>query len=88
MGSFGFRRPVSPPSINRSGLMARGLAYGTRTDEHVLNVPAGRMSAFPDDDDSFLRYAQREDAELSANSFVSRRLFGDYLEWITREAAR
>lgn len=80
--------PLRVVLINRSGLMARGLAYGTRTDEHVLNVPAGRMSAFPDDDDSFLRYAQREDAELSANSFVSRRLFGDYLEWITREAAR
>lgn len=80
--------PLRVVLLNRSGLMARGLAYGTRTDEHVLNVPAGRMSAFPDDDDSFLRYAQREDAELSANSFVSRRLFGDYLEAITREAAR
>lgn len=84
----GTTEPINVVLLNRSGLMARGLAYGTRTDEHVLNVPAGRMSAFPDDEDSFLRYAQRFDADVSANSFVSRRLFGDYLEWITREAAR
>lgn len=80
--------PIEVILLNRSGLMARGLAYGTRTDEHVLNVPAGRMSAYPDDEESFLRFAQREDAELSANSFVSRRLFGDYLEYLVREAAR
>lgn len=80
--------PIEVVLLNRSGLMARGLAYGTRTDEHVLNVPAGRMSAYPDDDDSFLRYAQAQDADVSANSFVSRRVFGDYLEWLTREAAR
>ncbi len=80
--------PLRVILLNRSGLMARGLAYGTRTDEHVLNVPAGRMSAFPDDEDSFLRYAQSVDPDVSANSFVSRRIFGDYLEWITREAVR
>jgi len=80
--------PIEVILLNRSGLMARGLAYGTRTDEHVLNVPAGRMSAYPDDDESFLRYAQSLDPEVSANSFVSRRIFGDYLEWLTREAVR
>lgn len=80
--------PIEIVLLNRSGLMARGLAYGTRTDEHVLNVPAGRMSAYPDDEESFLRYAQSQDAEVSANSFVSRRVFGDYLEWIVREAVR
>jgi uncharacterized NAD(P)/FAD-binding protein YdhS len=80
--------PIEVILLNRSGLMARGLAYGTRTDEHVLNVPAGRMSAYADDDDSFLRYARSRDADVSANSFVSRRVFGDYLEWLTREAAR
>lgn len=80
--------PLRVVLLNRSGLMARGLAYGTRTDAHVLNVPAGRMSAFPDDEDGFLRYARGVDPEISANSFVSRRIFGDYLEWITAEAVR
>ncbi len=80
--------PIEVILLNRSGLMARGLAYGTRTPEHVLNVPAGRMSAFTDDEGGFLRYAQQTDPEVSANSFVSRRIFGDYLDLQVREAAR
>lgn len=80
--------PIEIVLLNRSGIMARGLAYGTRTDRHVLNVPAGRMGAFPDDEGGFLRFAQRIDPDICANSFVSRRLFGDYLEWLLREAVR
>ncbi len=72
--------------INRSGLLARGLAYGTRSPDHVLNVPAARMSAFDDDDGHFLRYAQDRDATLQAGSFVRREIYGDYLEWTLREA--
>ena len=41
--------------INRSGLLARGVAYGTRSADHVLNVPAARMSAFEADEGHFLR---------------------------------
>jgi len=73
--------------INRSGQMARGVAYGTRTEAHVLNVPAGRMSAFPDDEESFLRFARKHDASLSGASFVPRRLYGEYLEALLAEAA-
>ncbi len=65
--------------VNRSGLMARGVAYGTRSAEHVLNVPAGRMSALPDDEESFVRFARRHDPTVKGGSFVSRRLYGDYL---------
>jgi uncharacterized NAD(P)/FAD-binding protein YdhS len=72
--------------VNRSGLLARGVAYGTRSDAHVLNVPAGRMSAFDDDEGHFLRFAQREDAALHAGSFVRRERYGKYLEWTLRSA--
>lgn len=65
--------------VNRSGLMARGVAYGTRTAEHVLNVPAGRMSALPGDEDSFVRFARWHDPTVTGGSFVARRLYGDYL---------
>ena len=33
-------RPLRLLLINRSGAMARGVAYGTRTLDHLLNVPA------------------------------------------------
>lgn len=72
--------------LNRSGLMARGVAYGTRTDTQLLNVPAARMSALPDDPDSFLRYAQGRDARVTGASFVPRRWFGDYLEQLLAQA--
>lgn len=80
--------PLQVVLINRSGLMARGIAYGTRTDSHVLNVPAGRMSAYPEQEDHFLRFAQRHDARVTSASFVPRRMFGDYLEWLLSDAAR
>ena len=39
--------------IERSGSFARGLAYGTTDRSHLLNVPAGKMGAFPDDHEHF-----------------------------------
>ncbi len=38
-------RPLRVVMVNRSGVMARGVAYGTNSPAHLLNVAAGRMSA-------------------------------------------
>ncbi|WP_020650632.1 FAD/NAD(P)-binding protein [Solimonas variicoloris] len=84
------RPPVTPLDVvlvNRSGLLARGVAYGTRTASHVLNVPAGRMGALPGEEDGFLRFAQRHDPKVGAGSFVARRTYGDYLESLLADAA-
>lgn len=84
------RPPVVPLTvilINRSGLMARGIAYGTRTEKHVLNVPAARMGATEDDPEEFLRFALRHDPRYTAGSFLPRRLYGDYLESLLADAA-
>jgi len=72
--------------VNRSGPLARGVAYGTRSAAHVLNVPAGRMSAFPDDPGHFFRFARGRDPSVAEGDFVPRSLYGDYLEWVLREA--
>lgn len=82
------KSPVHVVLLNRFGPMGRGVAYGTGLEAHVLNVPAGSMSAFDDDPDHFLRYAQRRDPELKADSFVSRRFYGEYLESVLQEAVR
>lgn len=66
--------------INESGRMARGLAYGTRSQAHVLNVPAGNMSALADDSADFLRYCRWSDPQVQPESFVCRQLYGAYLE--------
>lgn len=73
--------------INRSGPMARGVAYGTSSSRHVLNVPAGRMSAFPDDEEHFLRFVRTQIPEADGGTFAPRRLYGDYLAHTLSEAA-
>lgn len=72
--------------VNGSGRVARGMAYGTQSPEHTLNVPAGNMSAFDDAPNHFLDYARRHDARIDAGSFVSRGIYGDYLEWLLKQA--
>jgi uncharacterized NAD(P)/FAD-binding protein YdhS len=74
--------------INRSGAMARGLAYGTQSDHHVLNVPAGRMSAFEDDPESFVRFVRAGGVAADGGAFVSRHLYGAYLVCLLTTAAR
>ncbi len=72
--------------VNRYGPIGRGVAYGTRIEAHVLNVPAGGMSAIADDPDHFVRWARTLDDAIRADTFVSRRLYGEYLESVLREA--
>lgn len=72
--------------IERHGPFTGGVAYGTRCPAHTLNVPAGRMSAFPDDDDHFLAWMRRRDPAATGASFVPRLLFGQYLRQVLAEA--
>ena len=58
--------------------LARGLAYGTRNPEHLLNVRASNMSAYPDDLTHFQRWMGFSTAE-QANRFVPRLTYGQYL---------
>ncbi|HWZ84862.1 MAG TPA: FAD/NAD(P)-binding protein [Thermoanaerobaculia bacterium] len=77
--------PARVVLVNRFGPIGRGVAYGTRIEAHVLNVPAGGMSALQDDRDHFVRWARTRDDGIRAGSFVSRRLYGEYLESLLRE---
>jgi uncharacterized NAD(P)/FAD-binding protein YdhS len=59
---------------------ARGLAYGTTYACHLLNVQAGEMSAFPDDPEHFLNWAQRNCSGIvEPQSFLPRASYGEYL---------
>jgi len=78
--------PMTVYLLNGNGRIARGMAYGTQSREHTLNVPAGNMTAFGEDPDHFLRYAHEYDHGIAADSFVSRRMYGDYLEWLLNQA--
>jgi uncharacterized NAD(P)/FAD-binding protein YdhS len=66
--------------IDRGPALARGLAYGTDDAAHLLNVPAGNMSALADDPHHFLRHAQALDPGVQPQSFLPRAAYGAYLQ--------
>jgi uncharacterized NAD(P)/FAD-binding protein YdhS len=78
--------PLAVTLISRHPELGRGVAYGTQSPSHLLNVPAARMSLLPDDEGDFLRFAQARDASVGGGSFVPRRLYGEYLATRLQEA--
>lgn len=72
--------------IDRSENMAQGVAYGTSSPRHLLNIPVGNMSALADEADSFLRFCQGRLPNVTASAFVSRKLYGEYLTSLLGDA--
>ena len=68
--------------IEPRALMGEGAAYSTRDPAHLLNVPAGGMSAFGDDPGHFVRYLQSAASSPMddvAHRYVPRLEYGGYL---------
>jgi uncharacterized NAD(P)/FAD-binding protein YdhS len=89
--------PLSVTVVNSGQPLGRGVAYGTRRPEHLLNVVARNMSALADQPEHFLEwlgtrsdFADIPPAELR-EQFVPRRVYGDYLQalflWYARAFA-
>jgi len=75
--------------IERGPTFGRGLAYSTRLPEHLLNVRAGNMSAYPDRPTHFQDWLARETGKPSDPfSFAPRWIYGDYLQEELRAAAQ
>jgi uncharacterized NAD(P)/FAD-binding protein YdhS len=72
--------------FERGERLGRGLAYGTSSPDHLLNVPARLMSAWPDEPDHFLNWLRARDPAAQSGSFAPRRLYGEYLEESLRDA--
>jgi uncharacterized NAD(P)/FAD-binding protein YdhS len=65
--------------VERRGAIGEGLAYSTRESAHLLNVPAGRMSAWPDRPDDFVQWASRRFGECRPTDFLPRQWYGEYV---------
>jgi len=72
--------------LDRRGRFGPGLAYGEAQPQHMLNTPAGRMSAFADDPEHFTRWARARDPKVEGGSFLPRAEYGAYLRELLASA--
>jgi uncharacterized NAD(P)/FAD-binding protein YdhS len=81
-------KDVSIKLINSGHPLLSGVAYSTKHKEHLLNVPAGKMSAYNDQPDHFTNWllSKAEYKELISDpvsaAYVPRMLYGRYLDEI------
>jgi len=77
--------PLRVVIINGKRPFGRGTAYGTRRREHLLNVAARNMSAFPDHPNHFVDWLRSRSEfddvpdTVLRESFIPRQVYGDYL---------
>jgi len=72
--------------VDKSSIPGRGLAYSTQYNCHLLNVPAGNMSALDDDPGHFLRWARSNcGPAVHPESFVPRMAYGRYIGSLLEE---
>lgn len=67
--------------------LGRGVAYSTDCRLHLLNVPAGKMSALPEEPGHFVHWLEENTTEpFGPASFVPRSIYGDYVNAVAAEA--
>jgi uncharacterized NAD(P)/FAD-binding protein YdhS len=70
--------------INCNYPIAQGIAYSTGNYEHLLNVPAAKMSAFTNEPTHFINWLQTFEQPYSTVEFVPRSIYGKYLSAILK----
>lgn len=82
----GSRQPIEVNLVEKRSKVGRGVAFGSTRESHLLNVPAGRMGAFPDDVRHFHSWLTEKGHDFGPNDFVPRLLFGEYLRSVLTAA--
>jgi len=83
----GFRGRVTV--IEPRKRLGAGLAYSTSFIQHLLNVPAGKMSAFPKRPAHFLEWLRDNHwPDAKPDSLAPRKLYGEYLQEVLKQTLR
>lgn len=87
------KHPIEIMVIEKSESLG-GIAYNPYSNKHLLNVSTQKMSAFPDNPNHFLDWVMQQqefigkDKTLIANSYLPRKLYGNYLKDIWKETKK
>jgi len=81
-------RPLHLDWFSGTADAGRGVAYGTSSHRHLLNVRAASMGMFVSKPGGFLEYAQALDPAVKGSDFLPRRLYGDFLQSRVAEAVK
>jgi uncharacterized NAD(P)/FAD-binding protein YdhS len=66
-----------------------GLAYSTPSLRHLLNVPAGKISALPAQPDHFLNWLrENHDPSATEKTFAPRAVFGRYIQSLLKSTSQ
>nr|ADN14212.1 beta-lactamase domain protein [Gloeothece verrucosa PCC 7822] len=83
------KTPMIIKLIDRSPEPGKGIAYATPIKSHLLNVSAGKMSAYADQPDHFMEWLQQQNhPEIQSRSFAPRRLYGEYIQTTLEQALK
>ena len=80
--------PLRVVLFERRGALGEGVAYSTRESEHLLNVPAKNMSAWPDRPTDLVEWVRRRNPDSRPDDFIPRQAYGDYIRDTLLKAAR
>jgi uncharacterized NAD(P)/FAD-binding protein YdhS len=72
--------PTTIALIGRKSGLGLGVAYSTPDSVHRLNVPAGRMSIFPDRPDDLCAWLEKSAIGHGPEEFIPRQVFGSYVQ--------
>jgi uncharacterized NAD(P)/FAD-binding protein YdhS len=74
--------------VERQAAVGEGMAYSTRDPMHLLNVPAGKMSAWPDRPHDFVEWAKERYGNAEPTDFLPRQWYGEYVRESLMDIAR
>jgi uncharacterized NAD(P)/FAD-binding protein YdhS len=85
-------KPLAIKLINPANTRNEGVAYSAFSNVHILNVPTEKMGALADNHEHFLDWVMQLseykflDRALVGKSFLSRKLYGQYLQELWNDA--
>jgi uncharacterized NAD(P)/FAD-binding protein YdhS len=79
-------KPIRIWLIEQRDRVGSGAAYSTTFEGHLLNVPAARMSALPDEPTHFIEWLKTHGHYTRDDAFVPRKIYGEYIRFVLSDA--